>query len=87
MYLNDGEEAEVLLRLIDDCTQLVDAEILDPKAAFAIISEASKHHSDHPLTKERRLKKFAEKAEIQAPAPMPIPEPVPVADTDLATNF
>lgn len=30
MYLKDSEEAEVLLRLIDDCDRLVEAQTLTP---------------------------------------------------------
>lgn len=48
MYLRDSDEAEVLLRLIDDCDRLVEANTLSKDAAYTIISEAAKHHTDHP---------------------------------------
>lgn len=77
MYLKDSEECEVLLRLIDDCDQLVAKQMLDGAAAYRMISEASKHHSDHPGQKRIRLAEID--AEIKArkaetPEPVPVPE-------------
>ena len=75
MYLRDSDECEVLLRLIDDCDRLIEKQSIDGNAAFRIVSEAAKHHSDHPAEKRRRLAEL--KAE-ESVATLKVPEPVSV---------
>ena len=75
MYLNDGEEAEVLLRLIDDCDRLVEAKSITAGAAFCIVSEAARHHDEHPAKKRERS------AEIEAKAARQV-EPLIAAAVD-----
>jgi hypothetical protein len=76
MYLKDSDECEILLRLIDDCDRLVESKAITGNAAFSIVSEAAKHHSDHPADKRRRLAEYdAKKAAVE---PTPVEEPVPV---------
>jgi len=72
MYLRDSDECNVLLRLIDDCDQLVGKNSLAAGAAYTIISEAAKHHSDHPGEARRRT---AEREAATIAPPAPIPEP------------
>ena len=84
MYLRDSDECEVLLRLIDDCDRLVESKAITSGAAFTVVSEAAKHHSDHPGEKrkraEERAKEKATKSEIEpAPTPVPVPESIPEA--------
>jgi hypothetical protein len=72
MYLKDSDEAEVLLRLIDDCDRLVEAKTLAPDAAYVVVSEAAKHHSDHPAEKRRAEAEYKAKEAAIAPVPVPL---------------
>lgn len=77
MYLSDSNECEVLLRLINDCDGLVEQKLIDGNSAFRMISEAAKHHSDHPGERAKRLaEREAKKPEVDQPAE-PVPVPVP----------
>lgn len=88
MYLRDSDEAEVLLRLIDDCDRLVEANTLSKDAAYTIISEAAKHHTDHPG--ERRKVSAAYEAKhpttaIQSVIPAPVQPPMQTAEVEEPT--
>jgi hypothetical protein len=77
MYLRDSDECEVLLRLIDDCDRLVENKAISAGAAYTVVSEAAKHHSDHPVEKRKRAaaleKEKAEKASTEVSVPVAEP--------------
>lgn len=77
MYFSDANEAGVLLRLID----VVEAKTITADSAFHIVSEAARHHNDHPGELKRRMAAIEAKhaAISQEQAPIPVPA---VADED-----
>lgn len=96
MYLRDADECEVLLRLIDDCDRLVENKAITAGAAYTVVSEAAKHHSDHPGEKRKRAEerereraeKAAKSADVQqGQEPTPVPEVVDAPEIDAVNAF